>query len=96
MRYGFQPKPQPLTVYWAQGGKQAALHHFEQELNLTPEQSKKMELILDDFVTYYHTLQAQMDEVCANGKSRILDVLSPEQQKKFEKILTEAQAKHSQ
>lgn len=96
VRYGFRPKPQPLTVYWAQGGKQVALEHFEQELNLSPAQSKKMELVLDDFVTYYHTLQAQMDEVRANGKSRILDVLNPEQQKKFEKMLTDAQSKHPQ
>ena len=87
MRFGFHARVQNPVSYWAEGGKNASLHRFETELNLTPEQSKEMESMLDDFVQYYDTIQAQMDEVRANGKSRILRVLTPEQRKKFEKML---------
>jgi len=34
-----------------------------------------------------------MDEVRANGKSRILRVLTPEQRKQFEKMLDDLQSK---
>ncbi len=84
-----EPRNYPLA-YWTEGGKQLTLQHFEKELALTPEQAREIELILDDFMMYYHTLQAQMDEVRATGKSRILRVLNPEQQKRFEQMLKEA------
>jgi hypothetical protein len=44
-------------------------------------------VILDDFVMYMQMLQAQMDEVRANGKERILRVLDEKQRDKFEKML---------
>jgi hypothetical protein len=92
MRYGVH-QILHRTPYWSEGGKEIALHRFEKELSLTPQQSRQIESILDDFVMYYQTLQAQMDEVRANGKSRILLVLNEEQKKKFEKMLTDLQAK---
>ncbi len=84
-----EPRSYPLA-YWTAGGKQLTLQHFEEELDLTPEQAREIELILDDFMMYYHTLQAQMDEVRATGKSRILRVLNPEQQKRFKQMLKDA------
>ena len=50
-----------------------------------------MALVLDDFMMYYHSLQAQMDEVRANGKARILLMLNERQKKKFEEMLDELQ-----
>ncbi len=93
MRYGFPQKFHNPVPYWTQDGKEISLHRFETELNLTPDQSRRIKSILDDFVMYYHTLQAQMDEVRANGKSRILRVLTPEQRKQFEKMLDDLQSK---
>ncbi len=89
MRYAIPPKFQEPAVYWTKGGREITLEHYEQELDLTPEQSQQMELIIDDFMMYIHTLQSQMDEVRANGKSRILRILNPDQQAKFEEMIKE-------
>jgi hypothetical protein len=89
MRYGVEPKVQTPAVYWTKGGKQLTMDRYQRELNLSPEQAVQMEMILDDFVAYYHTLQSQMDEVRANGKRRIQLILNPEQQRQFEEMLKE-------
>jgi hypothetical protein len=78
---------------WKDGGKEVSLQRFKKELNLTPEQTEQLETILDDFFTYYHTLQAQLDDVRASGKERILRILDDGQKKKFEKIMNEMQEK---
>ena len=59
----------------------------------TPAQSEQLETILDDFFTYYHTLQAQLDDVRSSGKQRILRILNDEQKKKFEQLAAEPQNK---
>jgi hypothetical protein len=69
------------------------LDRFQRELNLTPEQSDEVKLVLDDFFKYYHSLQSQMDEVRSAGKSRIVRVLNEEQKQKFDKIMHELQAR---
>ncbi len=46
-----------------------------------------METEIDDFVMYYQGLQGQMDDWRAEGKKRIMQILNPEQQKKFERIM---------
>jgi hypothetical protein len=78
---------------WKEGGKQASLDHFRKELNLTPAQTEQLETILDDFFTYYHTLQAQLDDVRLSGRQRILRILDDGQKKKFEKLMNEMQEK---
>jgi len=76
---------------WREGGKEISLLRFKKELNLTPAQTAELELVLDDFMKYYQMLQSQMDEVRAMGKTRIQRVLDQEQQRKFEKMLSEMQ-----
>ncbi|MBI4874954.1 MAG: hypothetical protein HY822_10020 [Acidobacteria bacterium] len=93
MRYGIRAVWPRSGPYWKEGGKEISLQRFRRELDLTPEQSKQMETVLDDFVLYYQTLQTQMDEVRASGKDRILRVLNPEQRKRFEKMISELQAR---
>jgi Spy/CpxP family protein refolding chaperone len=78
---------------WKEGSKEISLQKFRKELNLTPEQEREMETVLDDFVTYYQTLQAQMDDVRATGKQRILRILKDDQKQKFEKMIGELQNK---
>ena len=90
MRHSTQARPEGPAAYWTKGGKEIAIEHFVKELDLTPEQTRQIEMILDDFTIYYETLQAQIDEVRANGKQRILLMLNPEQQKRFEHMLQEA------
>ncbi len=79
--------------YWKEGGKTISLQNLKKELNLTPKQAEEIELVLDDFVMYYQTLQSQMDEVRANGKTRIMKVLDEEQKRKFDAMLDQWQQK---
>jgi len=63
------------------------LQRFQTELNLSTAQSEKIALVLDDFSKYYQELQEQTDDVRATGKTRILQILDPNQRDKFEKIV---------
>jgi hypothetical protein len=67
----------------------ALMTRMKTELNLTPEQTEQLKTVLDDFFTYYYTLQAQLDDVRASGKQRILHILDDGQKKKFERIMSE-------
>ncbi len=59
------------------------------DLNLSPKQSQEMSAILDDYKSYYQSVQDQLDDVRATGKGKIMELLDDEQRKKFEKMLTE-------
>jgi Spy/CpxP family protein refolding chaperone len=62
--------------------KDKTLERWRTDLNLTEEQSAQIRTILDDFNKYY-------DNVLAEGHERILQVLTPEQRRKFENSLRE-------
>ena len=91
MRFGGYKMVQSQTPFWQEGGKQVSLQRLTSELDLTPKQQAEMETVLDDFVMYVQTLQAQMDDVRASGKARIMRVLDEQQKKKFEKMLGQVQ-----
>lgn len=59
---------------------------LKKELNLTPVQSERLKTILDDWVKYHEDLQAQMEDVRATGKNRIVQILDPQQRQKFEEL----------
>lgn len=71
-------------------GLEAAQHyglsHLREELNLTPEQERIVTRVLDDYAKYYQNIEDERDDVADHGKQRIMDILTPEQQKKFSKI----------
>ena len=79
--------------YYREGGREISLQRFRKELDLTNEQAAEIEVILDDFMMYYQTLQAQMDEVRTHGKDRIETLLDDKQRAKFNKMLNELQTK---
>lgn len=81
----------PSQPVWREKGK--VLERFKTELDLTPSQAEQFETILDDFFTYYHTLQAQLDDVRASGRQRLLRILDDRQKKKFQEITDEMQGK---
>ena len=87
MHYGMHSMLHAQDPVWQEGGKQVSLQHLTSELDLTATQQVEMETVLDDFVMYVQMLQAQMDDVRANGKARIMRVLDERQKKKFEKML---------
>ncbi len=93
MSLGLHHLLHPAQPGWKESGKELPLQHLKKELELTPAQSEQLETILDDYLTYYHTLQAQLDDVRASGKQRILRVLDEKQKRKFEKMMAEMQEK---
>lgn len=81
------PPVRAAAPVWKEGGRERTLELMRKELDLSPEQAAKIETVLDDMVMYYQNLQGQMDDFRADGKQRILSVLTPEQQKKFKKMM---------
>jgi Spy/CpxP family protein refolding chaperone len=53
---------------------------------LTSEQAREVQGALDDYVLYYQNLQGQMEDIRSQGHKRIMKILTPEQQKKFERM----------
>lgn len=73
----------------------AVLERFRTELNLSADQTTKLAAVLADYQHYYQAVQEQIeetrlrdqiDDLRATGKSKILEILSPEQRAKFEKM----------
>jgi|HubBroStandDraft_4_1064222.scaffolds.fasta_scaffold32220_2 Spy/CpxP family protein refolding chaperone len=69
--------------------KEGVLQKFRTDLNLTPAQTQKISLILDDYQHYYQSVQDQQDDIRATGKMRILQELDPAQRDKFQKMMGE-------
>jgi trans-aconitate methyltransferase len=76
-----------------EGGKESTVQRFRSELDLTPAQTEQLELILDDYFTYYATVQAQLDDVRASGKHKLLRLLNDDQKRRFERLMAELQEK---
>ena len=93
MRLGFPAERHKPMVSWNEAGREFSLQKFKKELDLTPEQTQEFEHIIDDFMTYYQYAQAQMEDVRATGKGKILKILREDQKEKFEKMMGEAHGK---
>lgn len=53
-----------------------------QQLNLTEEQTRQLTSVLDDFSHYY-------DNLLADGNSRVLQILTPQQRLRYEEMIRE-------
>lgn len=94
MRLGFSAAYRRNNTYWKEGGgKEISLERFRRELSLNAEQTRDMEVVLNDFVMYYQSVQEQMHEVRASGKARIMQILNEEQRQKFLRMVTDWQNK---
>lgn len=67
----------------------AWLRRYKSELNLTDEQAKAIAAIAADYRPYYKSLEDQLDDLRATGKSSIKQVLTEEQRKKFDQLTGE-------
>ncbi len=65
----------------------ALLRRFNEELELSPDQSQKISNVLEDYTQFYQSLQEQLDDTRATGKTQILEILNPEQRARFEKMM---------
>ncbi len=72
-----------------QQNRQAVLNRFKTELDLDGAQVQKLSLLLDDYSQYYESLQEQLDDLRATGKTRIMQILKPEQRVKFERMMND-------
>jgi Spy/CpxP family protein refolding chaperone len=72
--------------YWRDGRNEFSYDMLKKELNLTSEQSERLKTILDDFVKYHEDLQAQIEDVRATGKNRIMQMLDARQRQRFEQL----------
>ena len=60
----------------------ATVDDWKKKLDLTDDQTRQITSILDDFVRLY-------DNVLADGNTRIMQVLNPEQKQRFQQMLSE-------
>jgi Spy/CpxP family protein refolding chaperone len=72
--------------YWREGRNEFSYDRLKKDLDLTPEQSERLKTILDDFDKYHEDLQAQIEDVRATGKNRIMQMLDARQRQRFEQI----------
>jgi Spy/CpxP family protein refolding chaperone len=61
-------------------GLSMSVREWKDQLDLTDQQTVQLTSVLDDFSHYY-------DNVLADGQTRIMQILNPEQQRKFEQML---------
>jgi hypothetical protein len=76
----------PSINTWKESTREMTLDWFRRELDLTPEQAREIEAVLDDYVIYYQNLQTQMDDFRYEGKKRIMQILNEEQRRKYQSI----------
>lgn len=67
------------------------LHYFQSELGLSEKQNQQVESLLDDHFKYMQSIGAQLDEVRLSGRESIAKVLTPEQRKKYDRLMAEWQ-----
>jgi len=91
MRFGLHDKLHK-TVSAASSSpidRDTLLRRFNAELQLSPDQSQKISGVLEDYTQYYQSLQDQLDDMRATGKTQILEILDAEQRNRFEKMMDE-------
>jgi len=86
MREGLHEQLHRGAAYWRGDKAEFSYQRLKNELNLTPEQSERLKTILDDFAKYHDDLEQQIEDVRATGRNRIVQMLTPEQRKRFEKL----------
>ena len=84
-------RPSIRQHYGMDAAQHIGLKGLVEVLNLTPEQEKIVMRELDDYAKYYQNIEDERDDVAAHGKQRILQVLNPEQRKKFNAIYGQMQ-----
>lgn len=61
-------------------GMSMSIPEWKQQLDLSDEQIRQLTSILDDFSRYY-------DNLLADGNTRVLQILNPEQVRKYEEMI---------
>jgi hypothetical protein len=59
-----------------------SIREWKEKLDLTDDQTRQLTSILDDFSRYY-------DNLLADGNSRIVQILKPDQKQKYDRMIAE-------
>lgn len=91
MRYGLHERLHRAAAATSprEASREAVLQDFKTKLDLSPEQTDQIAVVLEDFSHYYESLQDQLDDLRSTGHSRIVQILQPGQREKFEKMMNE-------
>jgi Spy/CpxP family protein refolding chaperone len=89
MQLGLHEKLHRAAAPIASPSRETILQRFNSELALSQDQSQKIANVLEDYTQYYQSLQDQLDDVRATGRTQILQILNPDQRDKFEKIMND-------
>jgi hypothetical protein len=82
-------KLNPTVSAAGQPDRDAVLHQFKTQLDLSPDQTDKIAMILEDYRHYYDSLRDQTEDLRSTGRARIMQILDERQRDKFEKIMGE-------
>lgn len=89
MQFGLHEKLHHVAAASPAVDHDALLRRFNSELGLSQDQSQRVSAVLADYTEYYQSLQDQLDDMRATGKTQILEILNPEQRVRFEKLMDE-------
>ena len=89
MRFGLHEKLRRSQAASRENSRDAVIQRFKTQLDLSGAQADRIAAVLEDYRSYYQSLQDQLDDLRSTGKNRILAVLNPEQRVKFEKMMNE-------
>ncbi len=85
MRSSLHERLHRANLLWRSDQK-VTYDQLKTELKLTPDQAAKLTSILDDMVKYRQDMDAEVESFRATGRNRILEMLTPEQRKRFEQL----------
>lgn len=68
--------------------RHVGLGNLKAKLNLTPAQEQEIMKILDDYGKFYQNIEDEREDVAEYGRRRILNALTPEQQARFNDMIT--------
>ena len=72
---------------------QHTVERFTRELSLNPGQARDLNQILDETHANYRQLEDQQEMIRQEGRTRIREILTPEQKPKYEQLLARVEAR---
>ncbi len=85
MRYGIHSRLHRASALFP-NQPNMSFDQMKSDLNLTPDQAERLKSILDDMVKYKVDMEAEIESFRATGRERIVQMLTPEQRKQFERL----------
>jgi hypothetical protein len=82
--------PQGAVPSTIERARHVGVSNLKLKLNLTPSQEQTIMKILDDYGKFYQNIEDEREDVAQDGKRRILEVLTPDQRKLFNGMVSQS------